>query len=349
MQSVAPFSSDCQNSDLSRESSEGLRKGETGIEIQAGRCRFYKAAPSGSVNKGGGIRGKVKGMSDASRRRFMAKFASLDYAAMSAASVPLWFVTLTTPECFWNDVRFVYKSLRRFRDALEYSETPNGYLGAFVRRELGSKRGMLHYHLVIVGGDMKRFPVGDTWARSLRHEGKVRVDVQPLETAEKVAKYLSKYCSKVGYEGKERPSADPCVGACEGASGAAEDAPLSKAHTVGNPQDAYTGQRWWSVWGEETLPWGEVVTILGDQAKEISKSLRRIFRRWRVQKEVQRIDRQFYPGFATKHFTIKQLRKSDSFGEFMRRAGGGFTILLSPGLLERMIDAASMACAGQEA
>ena len=349
---------------LDRESSEPLGPGETGMEIQSGRCRFHQAAPPGAPKKGA-IRGKVGEMSGASRRRFMAKFASLDYAAMAESGVSMWFVTLTTPEEYWERTAFVYRALRRFRDSLEYSQGDKGYLGAFVRRELGTRRGMLHYHLVIIGGDIRNFPVQKTWARSLEYEGNVRVDVQFLDTAERVGKYLSKYCSKVAYEGKLKPSEG--IGAASETSRSASDrdiseaAPLSEAHNVGNGHQAYTGGRWWYVWGEEKLPFGEVVTILGDDAKQIAKRLRRIFRRWLVEKalkgHVSKLNKAM-PGGAkvwtalillnNPKVTVKAIENCLPFARFLRRSSGGFTFLVSPDLLQRMIDAACMACSGNE-
>ena len=287
-------------------------------------------------------------MSDASRRRFMGKFASLDYEALARSGVSMWFITLTTPEEYWHREGFVYQALRRFRDRLSYSQAEHGYVGAFVRRERGGKRGMLHYHLVIIGGAINAFPVADAWSRSLGYEGTVRVDVQVLDTAERVGKYLSKYCSKVGYEGKRSPSAVVETASSEPVSTTAEGAPLSEAHNVGN---GYTGGRWWYVWGEDALPWGEVITIVGEDAKAIAKALRRIFRRWRVQKQAEAWAKRekWSVRRAMTLVSVRQWEKWDSFGEFLRRGGGGgFTFLLAPDLLQRMVDAACLAVAGKE-
>lgn len=319
-----------------------LGEGETGLEVQGGRVTFKVPAPGG-VRKGGGVRGRVKGMSDSSRRRLMAKFASLDYSLLASSGVRLWFITLTTPEVYWADELGVYKALRRFRDAMEYQQQGKGYLGAFVRRERGGKRGMLHYHMVVVGGAFCMGEVSVLWTRSLRSEVIVRVDVQHLDTAARVAKYLSKYCSKVGYEGKGSgegpdialPNGKQCSGPC---------ASLSEAHNVGKQ---YTGGRWWYIWGESVLPWAIPFSIRGDEGKAIAKRFRRIFRRWRLSKIAESFDRSVgRVGFCLSQCSLRGLAKSDKYGEFLRRSSSGFTFFLSPDLLERMLDASALAVIG---
>lgn len=283
----------------------------------------------------------------------MAAFASLDYQALADAKVPLWFVTLTTPESYWDDYKGVYRALRRFRDTLHYEQTPQGYLGAFVRREIGSKRGMLHYHLVVIGGKLDLKDVMLLWSRSLRSDVCVRVDVQSLETPDRVARYLSKYVAKVGYEGKERVKAADASASPEPEASAAEGASLSEAHNVGTGDgSAYTGGRWWYIWGKDTLPWAEVVTVLGDQAKVIAKHFKRIFRKWLVEKAIKREVAQANAsiGRGSRYFTTFSVMKSRkwvekrlSYASYLRRSSTGFTFLLSPDLVQRMLDAACMA------
>lgn len=328
---------------------ELLPDGVTGIEWQAGRFKFHRTSKEGGGQKGGGLRGRVTGMSDASRRRFMGKFASLDFEYLASRSIPIHFLTLTTPVEYWSQGREVYKALRRFRDRLEYCYGSKGYLGAFVRREYGGKRGMLHYHPIVIGCEsLPHAWVESTWSECLRYDGKVRVDVQRPESAERVAKYLCKYVSKVGYEGKlEGPKApaEVCVAGSAGALGAA---PLSKAHNVGNEGQGYTGGRWWYIWGKDTLPWGESIIFVGEFGKAIAKRVRRIFRRWLVEQTRSRLRRSAellvmdIGKIFTDRMSVRQLAKITPFAEYLRRGGGGYTLFVSPELLQQMVDAACL-------
>lgn len=310
-----------------------------GIEVQGGRLTYKRTGPGGP---GGGLRGRVKGMSDASRRRLMGVFASLDWGKLIAAAIPFHFVTLTTPEVYWADERGVFKALQRFRKRL-YRGFP-GFLGAFVRRERGAKRGMLHYHLITVGArGLSAAWVQAAWSESLRYEGKVRVDVQLPEDPNRVAKYLSKYCAKVGYDGAYRPGG----GVPSGGTGSVDPAPLSKAH---NWPDGCTGGRWWYVWGKELLPWGVAYTLLGEDGRGIAKRVRRIFRRWRASKVREAYKKKHFGSWEMELFwrradwqtSVKRWSSFDRFCTSLGRGGGrGFTLLLSPELLERFLEAAA--------
>jgi len=330
--------------------SEFLSEGESGVEWQAGRLTFKKCSGKGG-HKGGGIRGRVTVMSSESRRRLMGKFASIDFVALAASKTPIHFVTLTTPMEYWTRQKDVYLAVRRFREWMQYNYSHRGYLGGFCRRELGGKRGMLHYHLILFGCDsLAASAVSKAWSAALRYDGRVRVDVQHPESAVRVGKYLSKYCSKVGYEGKTSApegATNTLVGA---GSPSGADAPLSKAHNGGNTYESYTGGRWWYVWGEENLPWGESMTFTGDFGKALGNRVRRIFRRWLAEKVRSRwiadckkkglwhsptVRRQVMG------FSVKQLTKYDRFAEYLSRGGGGYSLFASPELLQQMVDCAS--------
>jgi hypothetical protein len=274
---------------------------------------------------------------------------------------PIYFVTLTTPVEYWSDVLPVYKALRSFREAFQRRYESRGYLGAIVRREVGRKRGMLHYHLVIVGGGLlepgrKKIRdqsgktwIGRKWTEALGYEaGFVRVEVEWLDTAERVAKYLSKYCTKVGFEGRPTPDGS-LPGQPEDAPAACEDAPqvpaegavLSKAHNGGW---GHTGTRWWYVWGEKSLPWGEMLLIHGDFARGIAKRVRRIFVRWLVDKERARLLRQAKElGRSVEasvwRISVRELLRWSKFGSFLVKGrGGGYTILATPALLAALVE-----------
>lgn len=323
------------------------------VEIQSGRFCFRRTGAVPGKNKGGGTRGAIVECSGASRLRLMQRFASLDYEKLVEMGVSFFWCTLTTPREYWEDVEGVYRALRRFHDRLEYSQRGKGYLGAFVRRELGGLNGALHYHLCIVGGEgITRAWLQEAWTACLRYEGPkpVRVSVEEVTDAYRISKYMSKYCSKAGYEGKPRKAE---LEVCELASqirasltaagvdfGEIESASLSEAHNVGN---AYTGGRWWYVWGDKSLPWGEITTLDGLDAKQLAQRIKRMFRRWRVKLAMERNDRkQGVPGFSFRHHSPKQFMNEDRFSRWLRTmGGGGFTVLLSPDLMFQFIRAAA--------
>jgi len=280
-------------------------------------------------------------MSSGSRRRLMCKFASLDWNRLACEETPIWFITLTTPIEYWDSQLEVYRGLRRFADCLQYRFGHEEHFGAFVRQERGSKRGMLHYHIVLIGAsecNTSRFRhwVRVNWTRALRYEGGlVRVDVQPVDNAQRVGKYLSKYCVKVGYEGAGPAGSD----ASDPAGAGAGSETLSKAHNVGN--GGYTGGRSWYVWGSASLPWAEVELIVDDSVA-LAKRVRRIFRRWLVSK-VQERNRRLLGRHAAGQIPVKRIAKALPFFEFLRSGAGGFTLLASPSMLELCLDAAAAA------
>lgn len=324
------------------------------VEIQCGRLTFKN--PLGGGRVGGGLRGIVKEMSKASRRRLMATFASLDWRELSRQMVPIWFVTLTTPEEYWNDELRVYLAARRFREALE-AQFPD-YRGAIVRKERGQRRGMLHYHPIIVGcADLSRTWLRNTWTKCLEYEGPgdrgtgfVRVDVETVESAERVTKYLSKYCAKAGYHGKiSSPAASgeggdgagSCVAGC--AAPPLDGEALSKAHNV---DGTYTGTRWWYIWGRENLPWADVDVLNVPDPRKLAYSLKRIFRRWRLDKVRQGLAKQ--SGGLLRRivegYSNRQIAKMDLYGEHLRRSCSGFTFLAGPDLIEQLVEAAIGVC-----
>lgn len=311
------------------------------VEVQSGRFKYAKPIPGGaSMRRGGGKRGVVVEMSNASRRRFMESMASLDYVQLAAMGCLFHFVTLTTCPEFWEKTEHVYRALRRFRDRLTYHAAEAGYLGAFVRRELGEKNGMLHYHLVVIGGEkFSRAWLSSVWTRCLGADKPIMVHVSETTDPNRLSKYISKYCSKAAYEGKRRAA----VGSDSAEPETNDGASLTEAHTVGNQSaDGYTGGRWWYVWGENNLPWAETTTLYGADARALGNRVRRIFRRWKIEKLRQAIDRKTCPGFALRHFSLKQIAVGDRFLDFMQKSAGGFTVLLPPELMERVVVSAAM-------
>ena len=309
--------------------SEALRV--PSLEIQSGRTKFSSPGRPGG---GGGKRGKLTGeMSSGSRRRFQRRMACLDWEDMAARGVPVLFITLTTPEEYWTRELDVYLALRRFHDRLDYSYSDT-VVGAFVRRERGAKRGMLHYHLMVFG---ERYIsanwLRESWAKSLGHAGKVRVDVDRAYTSREVCKYLSKYMSKAAYEGAPAEVSSAREDSARAESSSAESLALSELHTVGEGSSpVYTGQRPWTVWNEKRLSWGEELHVEGDAARMVAAKMRRILHRWQVDKARARA-RKLFPGRLGVRVGVCLGRSG--FAEFLRKSNG-FTVLASPGLLSQV-------------
>jgi hypothetical protein len=326
-----------------------LRIPEPSFSRQGGVLTYHQPTGPGS-RRGGGIRGKVKPyMTPASRLRLMRAFASLDWDALGTFSMPLLFVTLTTGPDYWDKQEEVYKGLERLRDRIEYLcgrdmitlnndgilcevENPfGGYVGAFVRKERGKKNGMLHYHLIIVGC---RFLSADwlrkAWQECLRSEVPFRVEIQKPEDARKVERYLSKYCSKVGYEGKEEASEEGPETVAPVSGGASDDSSqdvtLSDAHNAGNGKN---GNRHWYVWNRKSLPMAEKQDSIaeGQAARLMSYRIRRAFRnilQARIRVLGDRLPRE------------KRLRML-AFVNHLKYQGG-FTMLYNPSDLQRLLD-----------
>lgn len=168
--------------------------------VQGGTLRLSYPQPPRQVSC---VRGQVKTFSAASRRRLMQKFASTDWEALVQAGTPIIFMTLTTSREYWTDELRVYKGMRKME---RWLKTLDGFQAAIVRKERGSKSGMLHYHIVILGvQDVKEKLVRQKWSTFLEYSGTrkggLECDVQRTETAQRVCKYLCKYLSKVAYEG----------------------------------------------------------------------------------------------------------------------------------------------------
>lgn len=212
-----------------------------------GRLLLAKVPMPG--RKGGGLRGLVTHFSEASRRELMRLCACFDWTRIIEESIPFYFVTLTIPEELWQEGRRCFAALDKFR---RYLSSKPLFRWAVVRRELGEKRGAVHYHLLVFGLPMQearnaQCEVADKWTEFLgaaafpgvmRNNGRVVVDIEKAND-ENVAEYLTKYCTKAAYAGRERPEA----------GARAVVAPLVAAR-AGSWSETHNGHRWWYMWGQ---------------------------------------------------------------------------------------------------
>jgi len=143
---------------------------------------------------GGGPRGEVVGFSRESRKRLMQLFASLDSSIFLANST---FITLTYHR-EWSDDPAVWKDdLRRFIQKLERAYGPH----PLIWRLEFQKRAAPHWHLIVIGDrPVTRAWVIGAWApiahKNSEFRGEYGVDVQPLDSIEKVGVYVAKYVAK---------------------------------------------------------------------------------------------------------------------------------------------------------
>lgn len=111
------------------------------VEVQGQKVTFGYTVPQAA--KGGGRRSEVKGFSDASRKRLIEKFLTVNHTAMG---LPL-FVTLTYPAVYPT----IEKSKQHLKNLWKRWRTKYGDgISAVWRLEL-QKRGAPHYHLVVWG------------------------------------------------------------------------------------------------------------------------------------------------------------------------------------------------------
>ena len=358
---------------------------EPSVIQQGGMIRFEKPEPG---RKAPPVkRGTVGEFSPQSRRRLMRWLASRDWDLLAAKETPIHFITLTTTTEHFARPAFCYRALRRFHDVLASQAS---FLGAVFKREYGSKNGALHYHGVVFGVEPSDFTTGhlrDVWTRCMRWTAPpgaklstLIVDVEEVKDAQRVAKYISKYCAKIGYEGMARKQAE---GTGEGAPGCPGDrggAPspvrsLSNAHNVGNDgntltenyedehdSQGYNGSRYWYVWGD--VPEGEGVEWLppGDELKpgaikKFATRIRRVFRKWRevlwkaaMRKALREMsyfktapadcERQIAKAF-TREKRKRFSKEGGQKGAFAFLNGNrGFTLLAEPKLLDKCVKAA---------
>jgi len=281
---------------------------ENSLTLQGTTIKYSE--PVGARRKGGGIRGKITHISDASRRNLMNKFAVIDWDAVAASGHKVNFITLTTPPEYWSKGPLVYEAHRKFEDYLDKCLDIKGH---YSRKEIGEKSGMLHYHFITLGRDLRKIEdlLRRKWTEYLAYEGEndviVDVDKRDSDNPGVIGKYICKYMGKAAYEGREQ-TAEPDAGgdtSPEGASATSGEAEtgaptLSKAHNVENDGDGtiskyYNGNRWWYERGAKNIPKHSKITIKVESYKDLqrlAKRIRRIFRKWRKVKQLAKYQRE---------------------------------------------------------
>lgn len=239
--------------------------------------RVLQAKVPVGTNGGGGVRGVVNAFSDASRRKLMLLCASFDWTRIIEDAIPVRFVTLSVPEEMWNQGPRVFLALDRFR---RWIEERTGFRWCVVRREVGRRKGALHYHLLTFGIPLSESRNGDNelsraWTSFLdagmlpgvvKNGGYVVTDVEEARE-ENITKYLTKYCTKAAYEGRE--------GTPEASARTEEDGGLQ----AGSWASTHNGHRWWYIWGKPLFGQLYFHEFGDSDAQAVIGHVRRIWRR----------------------------------------------------------------------
>ena len=245
---------------------------------QGGRVSLHVPSPDDGKDKGGGLRGKVFGRSRASRRRLMDSFAVMDWTQYQGAL----FVGLSFPDPMPS-----MKQRRRMLNNLrKWLERRYADLVALWSIEYGERTGRFHYHLMIL--QTEAIPIAELQAEWTRLGGGVpddsdnSVDIE-FVPAERVARYLSKYCSKAGgsarsVENDKDDKGGP--GARDGGTAPADPGPplgLSTAHIC--PQETEWTGRTWGWWNGSHRKLAQNRPV-ADENIETRFKVRRVLANW---------------------------------------------------------------------
>lgn len=267
---------------------------EPEVTIQGG-CMGYNTHEGGTASgHGGGRRAIITGMSDASRRRLMQLFASLEWDLIQEQGIGAHFLTLTSAPEHWGDFGLLHDALERLRKRFVRAW---GEHFSVWRMEQGALHGMLHFHIVLFGwnGDTGILAgwLHDNWGDCVGRSC-LRVDAVDVVSAEQLAKYVCKYAAKTAYSGRmdvTPTGASPADLRRAGLLvGGAEGLLLFKSQS--SPQESQDGAygdvtpcgtgRWWGCWARRLMPVGERerVDIPLQEVKAVAAATRRVFRAW---------------------------------------------------------------------
>ena len=268
------------------EAPQGPQAGSTDFSAftsftQCGASLRVHTPMCGAPPAGGGRRGVVRQMSDASRLRLSHKFAAVKPESVASGGT---LVSLTFAKEFYSDDGFIMKRhremfFRRFDRAF-------GNRAFFWRWERGKKGGRLHLHMLVFGVQ---------WDRETKPERLVKawgvgfVDCKPID-GNRVFCYLSKYCAKGSWDvlpTSQSGAGDPVPGRLRvsgGGVGAGAGAPdLNTAHNVSEAAYTFPGLgRWWGIRHLETLGLASPETfavIPGQIQRQGTADVRRFLRR----------------------------------------------------------------------
>jgi hypothetical protein len=200
----------------------------------------------GSI-QGGGIRGKVRGFSRASRRRLLRLLASINRTAFRAFKGRIFFITFTYPDEYPADSEVCKSHLKALRKRIERRF---GDFAGFWRMGI-QQRGAWHFHVLLFVppsfGSLKKIRhfVATSWYEICGEVGEGHLlagtRVEEIKTWRRATSYAERYVAK----------------------------------EENFPEGLETG-RVWGVWSEKLLPiqWETVKVSVNDAFK-----IRRVYRR----------------------------------------------------------------------
>lgn len=338
------------------------------LSIQGGLLRFSGESSSPPPRPDGVKRGCIDAMSSGSRYRLCKFFAGLDWGHYARSGTPYKHLTLSTGPEFWGQELHVYQSFKRF---VRWLKRQDGYEGHIVRREVGSRKGMLHFHVLVFGPSW--IPAGEIraqWRKALRAERVQRIHIEDVP-GERVSRYLSKYVAKAAYAKAEsqRPAPtddggdyfgeiNPTVVGAAGVVGDARPLSLSEWHnrTEGSvagasgasadvnalgfarSSEGFTGRRWWYYGG--VVRRAERVFLRSVDARTIAAHVRRIYRKVLRARVLRRVLSRG-GSWERARREVKTWERSRQGGFWFRGlAGRGFALMASPELLSKCVQSA---------
>lgn len=221
-------------------------------------------------------RGRIVGFSRRSRHRMQENVARMDFAEECARGRAK-FVTVTYPKDYPAG-RACKRDLEALRKRLE-RRFP-GCWGPW--RCAPQERGAPHFHFIL--GKIDWLPLGwlrEAWGAIIGHEGpeRLQVDVQGLDNARHVRRYVSKYIAKVNDVAPTGTDAPPPQAAEAGSEGAAvllDTVPYSPAGDAG---EGWLG-RSWGIVGKDFVVWAEQIVFtlpLGTWFYRLKRGMRRLW------------------------------------------------------------------------
>lgn len=196
----------------------------------------------GSKAPGGNLRGKIKGRSSVSRRRFQFTLARINHASEQVQKGVI-FLTLT-----WKGNVPDHKQQEANLDAyLKFIERKFGKVPVCWAKEKGKVGARWHFHLVVFRATWVHVSVyQEAWNRLAGcHAGNVDVEFKRNSS---VVRYLAKYMSKeIGtWEYDNAPEVEPAPVGDDGDEGAVtppEAVPVDSGSAHISPKE-YTGRTW---------------------------------------------------------------------------------------------------------
>jgi len=331
------------------------------LTLQGGLLKYSTAG--GGLSPKGGTRGTVgDDVSRGSLRRLSHALAVVDIPYYLERGIPLYEVTLTTGPEFWEHKLHIYESFARFSRWLHRQD---GFEGFLVRRELSPTRGMVHYHLLVIGVRYFDYDgVRGQWKKCLRARRTQRVTVSRLRTVNyakymtKWEKYLAKPSKAVGGRsavaasggnvfpnGKTTDSGQPgaaeghgsCISLSNVHNSTVACEPASALNTSTGDGRGCTGGRWWYRSGKVKV--ADRFYLQSDRARSVAMNTRRTYRKLVRARKLAALRRKGN-GWSRARRELRKWERRKAF-RFWRSGlwGRGFSIMAGPEVLSKCIRA----------